>query len=160
MKTVLTTLCAIIILSSCGFIRNASKSSFKEVTASEVAETAIVKEKTDTIITIEAHTARASVPISEATDTMVTVIDTHTQSVEVKYDPVTKRINAKAVVKKRDVRVVVDKETIVQKQEKTESKSISKKVKKEKRSFSLGWIWIVLIFLLGYLVYRWYRKYI
>lgn len=148
---------ALAVLPSCGTLKKSTQSTdiyAKEAVKSDVAETVIAKEKVDTVVTVVADTADASVAIEQATDTAITVIDTPTQRVDVLYDPISKRIRTKAVVKERQVPITIERESVTNRTDrsvlKTESsQSYEQTDVKKTNPLIPGWVLFLLILIVA-----------
>jgi hypothetical protein len=155
-----TLLLAAVILASCGSLRKTSKvETFDQQTeASSEAQTAtITVEKADTVVTLPADTLEGGVRLQELIDSSVLVIENDRADLELKYDPVSKRIRSKVTIKEQLIPIKVDRTTVTVTKEATDYKSdtTSKKVEETKKRTSPlipWWFWIVAILVMGAII--------
>lgn len=154
---ILTLLLAAALLASCGSLKHTTKvDRLKEqIAASNESESAtITVEKADTLVTLPADTLEGGIRLQELIDSTALVIENDRADVELKYDPVSKRIRSKVTIKERLIPIKVDRTTVTTSKEATDYKSetTSKKVDEAyKRTAPLipWWFWIVAILFMG-----------
>ena len=170
MRKLLTILAAITLLSSCGTLKKAKTEKTKSISTeviTKATETKTVTEKADTTVTTKADSVKATgkLDVIQKGDTIKA--ETWTTSVEVYLDGNTGDVVAVAKTKPQHIPVTIDRTTVskteTEKVDKSETKTASKTLDKERKSGSITYLWGVisafLLLIILYFVYRWLRSY-
>jgi hypothetical protein len=153
-------------MASCGHkntTRSTDSLTTKVDSSSASVETTIVTERVDTMVILKPTESVSDVPFESIIDTSVLVIDNELQAVEVKFDPVTKRIRAKAKIKQREIPIVIDRTSVTTRAQisdyKSETKAKSAEYNKEiVKPLIPSYVWLMIIVLgIGALI-MWFRQ--
>lgn len=150
-------------LASCGRMKRTiatTETYNKDAQSTEIAETITTIEKVDTVIQTPSDSSERVIPLEQLTDTAVTVIETETQDVELRYDPIAGTIRTKAKVKARQIPVVLERQRVEQRTIDHDSKTVAKVETKDEQVTKTNplipfWVWFLAILVtIGYLCFR------
>lgn len=170
MKKLLILIAATTLLSACGTFKKSIKEDTKSISTeviTKATETKTVTEKVDTTVTTKADSVKATGKLDAIQKGDTIKAETGTTSVEVYLDGNTGDVVAVAKTKPQTVPVTFERTTVTntetKKIDRSETKTESKTLDKERKSGSSTYLWgiisVLLLLIILYVVYKWIRFY-
>jgi hypothetical protein len=127
----------------------------------------IITEKIDTSVKLPGDTAKASAPIENIMRGDTLKAETNGTKLEVFFNPSTGRVHAKAITEPKDVPIIIDRTTRIEndiereEEAKFHTATEDKQVDRNESNLLNPWlwlIWLILVLVVAYLVWRFRPK--